>query len=182
MSLAKYSDISAPDDAPGHVAIVIASGITDYIHGNGTVTILGENQNFLKGYSGFGAGVTTMTISNWRVRSFDSNPYVEWLTPPLTAQINGITRTKPNCNRLHVSFTATGTYPGEWYYLYGTWKSSLGTSTSVQAKTGTASATVPISVTGVPTSSFALTLGVNEDSSGDGQGASAGTHTVPACR
>jgi hypothetical protein len=73
MSFSKYPTFSGI----GHTAIVSASSVDS--SGNGTVTVIGENQNLLKGYNGFTAGSVTMTVTGWTIQSFDKNSYIEWL-------------------------------------------------------------------------------------------------------
>jgi len=61
----------------GHTAVVTVSLVNSA--GKGSVTVVGENQNTVKGYSGFTAGSATMTMTGWKLKSFDPSKYIEWL-------------------------------------------------------------------------------------------------------
>jgi hypothetical protein len=62
----------------GHTAIVSKSSVNS--SGDGSVIVVGENQNTVKGYNGFTAGSATMKVTGWKIQTFDgTNKYIEWL-------------------------------------------------------------------------------------------------------
>ena len=80
-----FSSTSTFSDV-GHVAVVTASSVNS--SGSGSVTIVGENQDSLPGFSGFTDKAKSMKVGAaaglpaWTIKSFDSNSYIEWLVPP----------------------------------------------------------------------------------------------------
>jgi hypothetical protein len=82
ISFAASSDFSAPDGSPGHVGVV--SGVAlDPTTGNGTITVVGENQYPPVAGGGYDDDAFPMTVSGWQIKSFvGGNPYIQWLVLP----------------------------------------------------------------------------------------------------
>ena len=68
----------------GHVAIVTKSSVNS--SGSGSITVTGENQNSVAGFSGYTDGTATMKVGSaaglapWTIRSFDSSSFLDWFS------------------------------------------------------------------------------------------------------
>jgi alpha-tubulin suppressor-like RCC1 family protein len=93
ISFAHYADFSAPDNYPGHVAVVTDESRDLGTTGKGSITVTGENQKRVPG--GYTDGSSVLQVSNWQITPLETtNTHIEWFAPPaiatsVTAHLNG---------------------------------------------------------------------------------------------
>jgi hypothetical protein len=81
MSFAANPSFNDPDDA-GHVAVVSSVTATNASNGDYTITVVGENQDYLSptDHADYTAGVDTIHVNDWKWSSYAPQyPYIEWL-------------------------------------------------------------------------------------------------------
>jgi hypothetical protein len=109
MSFASNAQFSAPDNDPGHVAVVSRDTVSSKT-GAGKIWVIGENQEtYSKGYTD--GESPAMIVKDWQIKSFDSHPDIEWFAPPSSP---------PSLAVLQGSDTGAGQGFGAWVAISGT--------------------------------------------------------------